>query len=104
MHNLPLHFRPGGCMEGQTMRSDEYRRLYVACLGMAQQSDQPDIQSRWLKMAQAWLRLADEIRQTTTRQVNRSNVISLNRRQRAGINRVVEGGEASALSSSFVVY
>jgi hypothetical protein len=86
------------------MRSDEYRRLYVACLGMAQQSDQPDIQSRWLKMAQAWQRLADEIRETTTRQVNRSNVISLNRGRRADINRAVEGGGASALSSSFVVY
>ena len=86
------------------MRSDEYRRLYVACLGMAQQSDQPDIQSRWLKMAQAWLSFADEIRQTTTRQVDRSDVISLNRGQRADINRAVEGGEASALSSSFVVY
>lgn len=86
------------------MQSDEYHRLYVACLGMAQQSDQPDIQSRWLRMAQAWLRLAEEIRQATTRPVNHSNVISLKRSQRADYNRTAEGREVPTLSSSFVVY
>jgi hypothetical protein len=85
------------------MRSDEYRRLYVACLGMAQQSEQPDIQSRWLGMAQAWLRVADEVRPTKTGRVGRSNVISLNPNQRADFNRAVESREAPALSS-FVVY
>jgi hypothetical protein len=85
------------------MRSDEYRRLYVACLGMAQQSEQPDTQSRWLGMAQAWLRVADEVRPTKTGRVGRSNVISLNPNQRADFNRAVESREAPALSS-FVVY
>src|SRR5262249_15699209 len=97
-------FPAGGTMEGQTMRSDEYRRLYVASLGMAQQSDQPDIQSRWLKMAQACLSFPDDIPQTTPRQGNRSDVISRDRGQRAEINWAVEGGEAPALSSSCVVY
>jgi hypothetical protein len=47
------------------MRSDEYRRLYEACRNMAQQSDSPDAQARWLKIAQAWLdrtRDADDMR------------------------------------------
>jgi hypothetical protein len=85
------------------MRSDEYRRLHVACLGMAQQSERPDIQLRWLGMAQTWLKLADEIRQTKTGRVGRSNVVSLNPNQRANFNRAVESREAPALSS-FVVY
>jgi hypothetical protein len=37
------------------MRSDEYRRLHEVCLGMAQQSDSPDVQTRWLTIAQASL-------------------------------------------------
>jgi hypothetical protein len=86
------------------MRSDEYRRLYVACLGMAQQSTQLDIQSRWLSMAQAWLRLAGEVRNTRNGRVVRSNVLSLRARQRADFNRTVVGHEAPPLSSSFVVY
>jgi len=40
------------------MRSDDYRRLHGACLMMAQQSKLPDMQARWLSMAQAWLKRA----------------------------------------------
>jgi hypothetical protein len=40
------------------MRSDDYRRLHGACLIMAQQSKSPQVQARWLLMAQACLRRA----------------------------------------------
>jgi hypothetical protein len=40
------------------MRSDEYRRLHATCLAMAKQSAKPDVQARWLAMADAWLKLA----------------------------------------------
>jgi hypothetical protein len=40
------------------MRSDEYRRVHLACLDMAKQSDVPDAQARWLAMATAFLNLA----------------------------------------------
>ena len=39
------------------MLSDEYSRLYAACLVMARQPDLPDVQARWLVMAQASLDL-----------------------------------------------
>ena len=32
------------------MRSDEYHRLYAACLTMAGQSKSPDVQARWLAL------------------------------------------------------
>ena len=40
------------------MLSDEYSRLYAACLVMARQPDLPDVQARWRVMAQAPLDLA----------------------------------------------
>jgi hypothetical protein len=40
------------------MLSDEYCRLHAACLVMARQADLPDVQARWLVMAQASLDLA----------------------------------------------
>ena len=40
------------------MTSERYRRLHAACLAMAQQSDLPDIQARWLKLAEAWFNVA----------------------------------------------
>lgn len=86
------------------MRSDEYRRLHVACLGMAQQSKQPDIQSRWLCMAQAWLRRADEVQKTKYWRVDSSNVLVLKASQGADFNGGVEGRKAPPLLSSFVVY
>jgi hypothetical protein len=42
------------------MRSDDYHRLHVACLAIAQQSTEPDLQARWLAAADAWLKLATE--------------------------------------------
>ena len=33
------------------MHSDEYRRLYAACLTMAEQSHSPDARARWLALA-----------------------------------------------------
>jgi hypothetical protein len=33
------------------MLSDEYRRLYATCLTMAEQSNSPDVQARWLALA-----------------------------------------------------
>jgi hypothetical protein len=43
------------------MRADEYRRLYEACLEMAHQAQAPELQARWLRMAQSWFnRAADE--------------------------------------------
>ena len=40
------------------MLSDEYSRLYAACLVMARQPDLPDVQARWRVMAQSSLDLA----------------------------------------------
>ena len=33
------------------MRLDEYRRLQVPCVAMARQSQLPDVQARWAKLA-----------------------------------------------------
>ena len=41
------------------MHPEEYCRLYAACLVMARQPDLPDVQPRWLVMAQASLDLAN---------------------------------------------
>ena len=40
------------------MTSDEYCRLFEACLVMARQPDLPGVQARWLVMAEASLDLA----------------------------------------------
>ena len=42
------------------MRSDEYGRLYVAFLSMAQQSNLRDVQTRWLALAQDCLTFTKE--------------------------------------------
>ena len=34
------------------MRHDEYRRLHLACLGIAKQCSSPQVQARWLAIAQ----------------------------------------------------
>jgi hypothetical protein len=44
------------------MRDDEYRRLHAACLAMAKQSTEPDLQARWMAAADTWLKLATEQR------------------------------------------
>jgi hypothetical protein len=38
------------------MRPDEYRRLYEACLAMADQSTDADVLARWLAMAEEVLK------------------------------------------------
>jgi len=43
-----------------TMRDDEYRRFYEACLTMAAQSSDADVRARWLAMADAWLKRTTE--------------------------------------------
>jgi hypothetical protein len=43
------------------MHSDEYRRLHAAFLAMAEQSDLPDVQTRWLTLAQACFGLAKDV-------------------------------------------
>jgi hypothetical protein len=42
------------------MRQDSYRRLHEACLAMANQCSEPEVQARWLAMAEAWLKRATE--------------------------------------------
>jgi hypothetical protein len=43
------------------MRQDRYRRLHEACLAMADQCSEPEVQARWLAMAEAWLQRSLEI-------------------------------------------
>jgi hypothetical protein len=92
-----------GMMEA-TMRSDEYRRLYAACLTMAQQSELPNVQARWLTMAQAWLNRADEMRPKKANKIDCSNVISLSLSRGSQADSAIKRSETSDLSSSFVVY
>jgi hypothetical protein len=55
-HGIANHAHNG---EG-AMRDDEYRRLHAACLAMAKQSTEPDLQARWMAAADTWLKLAAE--------------------------------------------
>ena len=41
------------------MRADEYLRLQMACVAMARQSQLPDVQARWAKLADAAAFVAD---------------------------------------------
>jgi hypothetical protein len=43
------------------MRQDHYRRLHEACLAMANQSTEPEVQARWLVMADAWFKRSLEL-------------------------------------------
>jgi hypothetical protein len=42
------------------MYSEEYRSKAAACLLVAESMKDPNVRTRWLAMAQAWNRLADE--------------------------------------------
>jgi hypothetical protein len=44
----------------QTMRADEYLRLHAACVAMARQSQLPDVQARWAKLADDAAFVADD--------------------------------------------
>jgi hypothetical protein len=43
------------------MDSEEYRVKAAACLLAAESTNLPEARARWLAMAQAWNRLADEV-------------------------------------------
>jgi hypothetical protein len=43
------------------MRQDHYQRLHEACLAMANQSTEPEVQARWLVMADAWFKRSLEL-------------------------------------------
>jgi hypothetical protein len=55
----------------------EYHRQGMACLTLANLSDVPDIQTRWLLMAQTWFKLAEKTDDPTPSQTASSNVIPL---------------------------
>jgi hypothetical protein len=43
------------------MSVQEYRSKSAACFLAAEHSKLPDVRARWLALAQAWLKLADEV-------------------------------------------
>jgi hypothetical protein len=45
------------------MRQDSYCRLHEACLAMANQCTDPEVKTRWLAMADAWLQRSMELDQ-----------------------------------------
>jgi hypothetical protein len=77
------------------MRPDEHRRLREECMAMATQSNLPNVQARWLALAQAWSR------HRHNRSVNPSNVIRLNFNRR-GAAPVFP--TATASDKAFVIY
>jgi hypothetical protein len=48
-------------MAGRVMRVQEYRSKCAACLLAAEHSRLPEVRVQWLAMAQAWLKLADDV-------------------------------------------
>ena len=54
----------------------EYHRQGMVCLTMANQSHVPDVQNRWLLMAQTWFRLAQKAAEAPS-QSDPSNVVPL---------------------------
>ena len=51
------------------MRSEDYRSKAAACLLAAESLKEPNVRARWLAMAQAWNRLADEAERMAIRHV-----------------------------------
>jgi hypothetical protein len=47
-------------MDAEEYRVEEYRVKAAACLLAAENTKLPEARARWLAMAQAWNRLADE--------------------------------------------
>jgi hypothetical protein len=43
-------------------RGDHYRRMAVECLRSAQEADNPTSKSLLLEMAQTWIKLAEQVR------------------------------------------
>jgi hypothetical protein len=56
------------------MHADEYRTKAAACLLVAESLKDQNVRARWLAMAQAWNRLADE-----TERMQIHNVLIRNR-------------------------
>jgi len=69
MRELIGALRPALGMGQRTGRAamtyDEYRRLHLACLDMARQTSLPDVRARWLAMADAWLKAAIDLRESS---------------------------------------
>jgi hypothetical protein len=42
-------------------RAEDYRRRGLACMEMAQQVSDPENRAAWQKLANAWLRLAQQV-------------------------------------------
>ena len=57
----------------------EYQRQGMTCLTMANLSPVPDVQNRWLLMAQTWFRLAQKAAEPPS-QSHPSNVVPLKSR------------------------
>ena len=57
----------------------EYHRQGMACLTLANLSDVPDIQARWLMMSRTWFELAQKADEPTS-QSDPSNVVQLKSR------------------------
>ena len=57
----------------------EYHRQGMVCLAMANLSHVPDVQNRWLLMAQTWFRLAQKAAEAPS-QSDPSNVVQLKSR------------------------
>jgi hypothetical protein len=83
------------------MRADEHRRLREECMAMAMQSTSPNVQARWLALAQAWSSRCDN------GSANPSNVIRLNF-DRRGAKHVLPSAAvfptATASAKAFVIY
>ena len=47
------------------MNYEEYRRLHLACLDMARQTGLPEVRARWLAMADAWLKISIDLRESS---------------------------------------
>jgi len=83
------------------MRPDEHRRLREECMAMAMQSTSPNVQARWLALAQAWSRRRDH------GSANPSNVVRLNfdRRRAAPVFPSASVfPTATASAKAFVIY
>jgi hypothetical protein len=90
------------------MRPDEHRHLRAECLAMAKRSKSPNVQARWLAMAQTWSKHASD-----TDDVQPSNVIRLNFERRgtapvlpsaAAFPTAAAFRTAAALPKAFMIY
>jgi hypothetical protein len=98
---IDIYLFGGAERNSLTMRPDEHRRLREECMAMARQSNSPNVQARWLALAQAWSRRCDN------RNVNPSNVIRLNFNRRGAAPVFPSAAvfpTATASAKAFVIY